>query len=101
MSQTLTLELDDDIYAAIDRLARSGGTTVAGWLSKALRDPEGLLHHSLRAPAALADDARQQAARDRFERHFGEVDLGRPTGVDNVGIDADLARAYADSDQGS
>ena len=34
-------------------------------------------------------------ARERFERHFGEVDLGYATGVDNEQIDADLARAYA------
>jgi Protein of unknown function (DUF2442) len=41
-------------------------------------------------------DAEKQAARERFERHFGEVDLGYATGVDNEQIDADLARAYAD-----
>lgn len=40
-------------------------------------------------------DAEKQAARQRFERHFGEVDLGYATGVDNEQIDADLARAYA------
>ena len=40
-------------------------------------------------------DAEKQAARERFERHFGEVDLGYATGVDNEQIDADLARAYA------
>lgn len=99
MSQILPLELDDEVYAAIERRARSRGTTAADWLSRALQDPNGLLR-SLRAPA-LADKAEQQAARERFERHFGEVDLGRPTGVGNDRIDADLARAYADSHQGT
>ncbi len=95
MSQILTLELDDEVYAAIERRARRRGTTAAGWLSKALQDPEGLLQ-SLRSPAD-ADHAELQAARERFERHFGEVDLGRPTGVENHRIDADLAKAYDDS----
>ena len=45
-------------------------------------------------------DAEQQAARERFERHFGEVDLGYATGVDNEQIDADLARAYAATHKG-
>ena len=37
----------------------------------------------------------KQAARRRFERHFGEIDLGYATGVENAQIDADLARDYA------
>ncbi len=44
-----------------------------------------------------ATEAEKQAARERFESHFGAVNLGHATGVDNAGIDADLARAYADS----
>ena len=35
------------------------------------------------------------AARERFERHLGAIDLGYPTGVDNEQIDADPAREYA------
>lgn len=34
------------------------------------------------------------AAWEHFERHFGEVDLGYATGVDNEQIDADLVREY-------
>jgi hypothetical protein len=41
----------------------------------------------------------EQVARKRFERHFGEVDLGFATGVDNEQIDADLAREYAATPQ--
>ncbi len=40
---------------------------------------------------------RQLPPRDpRLRRHFGAVDLGHPTGTDNVQIDADLVRAYVD-----
>ena len=34
------------------------------------------------------------SARERFEQHFGEIDLGYSTGCDNDEIDADLAREY-------
>ena len=33
-------------------------------------------------------------ARWRFEQCFGSVDLGRPIGIANAAIDADLAREY-------
>lgn len=40
--------------------------------------------------------AAEKQARERFERHFGEIDLGFPTGVDNEQIDADLGREHSD-----
>ena len=46
-------------------------------------------------------EAEKRAARERFERHFGEIDLGNATGVDNEQIDADLAREYADTHEES
>ncbi|MCE7985223.1 MAG: hypothetical protein DYG89_28965 [Caldilinea sp. CFX5] len=39
-------------------------------------------------------DAAKQQARQRFESHFGALNLGYATGVDNEQIDADLAQAY-------
>ena len=96
MSHILTLELDDEVYAAIERHARSRGTSAARWLAHALRRSGGLLR-SLEAPDHLSERADGQVARERFESHFGEVDLGRPTGTENERIDADLAKAYADS----
>ncbi len=94
MSQILTLELNDELYTMIERHARSRGTSAARWLASTLERPDGLVQ-SLRDPASPAEEAEQRAARKRFERHFGEVDLGYPTGVENERIDADLARAYA------
>jgi hypothetical protein len=44
-------------------------------------------------------EADKQAARQRFENHFGEIDLGYPTGTDNERIDADLAKEYANNNQ--
>ena len=43
------------------------------------------------------NDTEKQAARERFERHFGAVNLGYASGTDNEAIDADLARAYSDT----
>ncbi len=100
MSQTLTLELDDEVYAAIERHARSRGTSAARWLATALERSGGLLS-KIQAPGHILEKAELQIARERFESHFGKVDLGHPTGADNERIDADLARAYADSHHGS
>lgn len=52
--------------------------------------------NGLRAIYRLRTEAEKQAAKERFERHFGEINLGSATGVDNESIDADLAREYAD-----
>jgi len=41
----------------------------------------------------------EEAARKRFESHFGEIDLSLPVGVDNEMIDADLAREYSSNHQ--
>ncbi len=35
-----------------------------------------------------------EAERQRLRRHAGAISLGRPTGIDNEVIDADLAREY-------
>lgn len=60
--------------------------------SQFLRELPDDFWHDAPAPDPRAET---QAARERFERHFGEVDLGYTTGVDNEGIDADLATEYA------
>ena len=43
----------------------------------------------------------KQQARTRFERHFGALNLGYATGVDNEQIDADLAQAYMATHEGN
>jgi hypothetical protein len=90
MSQTLTVQISDQAYAAIRAQAETTGVSdvkvAADALERQFRNGDGTV-----------TDEERQAARERFERHFGEVNLGSPTGTDNECIDADLARAYADN----
>jgi hypothetical protein len=92
MSQTLTVELSDTAFAALRHEAETVGTSPADLAAVAIERRYGSppAHGSPGAPP-------DQDARERFRRHFGEVDIGRPTGADNESIDADLAREYADS----
>jgi hypothetical protein len=96
MSQTLTLELSDAVYTAIQRQAESAGTSPAHWLATTLEQQYGPRHagQSARQPRTAAE---QHAARARFEQHFGEVNVPDATGADNKQIDADLAREYSDT----
>ena len=88
MSQTLVVQLSEEAYAAL-REAESAGTSPA--------DMAAALVERQVAGGSFRSAAESQAARERFERHFGEIDLGRPTGADNEAIDADLAREFADT----
>lgn len=45
-------------------------------------------------PPVLLTPEEYQAERQRLRKHAGSVSLGRPTGIDNEAIDADLAREY-------
>ena len=87
MSQSLTVELSDEVYAALRRQAQATGASLSHVAAASLeRQFKG---------TGLRTDAEKQAAREQFERHFGEVNLGHPTGADNESIDADLAREYS------
>ena len=91
MSHPLTIELSDTAYAALQLQARAAAQSPAELAAAALEQ------HFSTACAHPNTEAERKAARERFERHFGAVNLGHATGVDNEGIDADLARAYDDS----
>lgn len=82
------LELPEPIYEGLVEAARAGGTTPADWIAGKLP----------RAKPPQAE-AERRAALDRLFSHT--VDLGRPLGTDNEGIDADLAREYLDPHEGS
>jgi antitoxin YefM len=75
-------------------IAEAGGTG-EGWVAH--RFLQELPDDSWQDTRTRRTDAEKQAARERFESHLGEVDLGYATGVDNEQIDAELARAYADT----
>ena len=88
MSHPLTVELSDAAYSALQLHAQAAAQSPANLAAAALEQRFG-------TPGATTE-AQKQAARERFERHFGAVNLGQATGVDNEGIDAELTRAYAD-----
>ena len=96
MSRVLTVELSDAAYAALERHAREAAKSptelAAAALEQRFSAPDGSGERGQPTP-----EADSRAARERFERHFGAVNLGYATGADNESIDADLARAYADS----
>jgi len=100
MSQTLILELSDEVYTTIQRQAESAGTSPAHWLATTLEQQYRSRHawQSARQPRTAAE---QHAARIRFEEHFGEVDCPDAVGADNEQIDADLAREYGDTHEAS
>ena len=100
MSQTLTLELSDEVYTVIQRHAEMAGTSLPHWISMTLEQQYRHLPDRQQDRDQRTEEEKQ-AARARFERHFGEVDLGYVTGVDNEQIDADLAREYANTHEDS
>jgi len=85
MSQTLVIELSDDVYAAIERQAAEAHTSPAQIIATSLEQHFRHGHNEQHGRS----ETELQAARTRFERHFGAVDLGYATGVENERIDAD------------
>jgi hypothetical protein len=96
MSQTLTVKLSDELYTALQRHAEASGTSPADLAARTLEQHYGPRGHS-RPNGGPQTEAEKQKARERFERHFGGVNLGYATGTDNEEMDADLAREYADN----
>lgn len=91
MSRRLILDLSEEIYAALEHRAEVEGASPAEMAARSLeRQYVGRLME-----ATPRSQEELEAARLRFESHFGEIDLGAPTGADNDGIDADLAREYS------
>jgi|SRR5665213_1778138 len=96
MSHPLTVELSDTAYAVLQLRAHAAAQSPAAVAATALEQHFGA-PDGLGVTGRPATEAEKNAARERFENHFGEVNLGHATGADNESIDADLARAYADS----
>jgi hypothetical protein len=94
MSQSLTLELSEQVFVAIQRQAQAIGISPAQLAATLLEQ------QFPQAFKLLLDDAEKNAARARFERHFGALKLDNSTDLDNESIDADLAREYASTHEG-
>jgi hypothetical protein len=89
MSQILTVELNDQVFAAIQQQAANIGIP-----------PENLAATLLEQKLfpifkLISTDVAKVSGRARFERHFGTIESNSATEIDNEGIDADLAREYA------
>lgn len=94
MSQSLTLELSEQVFVAIQRQAQVMGISPAQLAATLLE------RQFPQASKLLLDEAEQNTARVRFERHFGTLPPGNFTDLDNESIDADLAREYASTHDG-
>lgn len=81
MSKQLVLELPEDVYERLQRVAKSTGQSLEDWAKKRLELDK-------------LSESEKKAKIGKVRRHFGEVDLGYPTGADNEKIDADLAKEY-------
>lgn len=88
--KTLTIQVPDEVYAVCERMAARTGRTVEACVM------EFLLKYGPRPAPVLSEEERRQAM-ERLLRHAGAQSLGRATGIDNEGIDADLAREYLDT----
>ncbi|NDJ20012.1 hypothetical protein [Myxacorys almedinensis] len=88
MSQQLTLELSDEVYADLQRKANAVGVSTSEWIVTVL------INQSNSVSKALHSVIQQEEARQRFRNHAGAISLEHATGIDNESIDADLVRAY-------
>jgi tRNA splicing ligase len=91
MSQILTLEISEQVFAAIQRQATATGVT-----------PERLAailieQRFTQIPELCVDEAQKEIARARFERHFGTLSPNNAVSLNNESIDADLAKEYANT----
>lgn len=94
MSQQLTLELSDEVYADLQQKANTVGLSIAEWIVAVLSNQSNGVNQVLHSVA------QQEEARQRFRSHAGAISLGYATGINNESIDADLARAYASEYEG-
>ncbi len=80
MSKQLVLELPEDVYEQLQKVARAAGQSLEDWAKRRL---------------FLGQLPEKEAKRGKVRHHFGAVNLGYPTGADNEKIDEDLAKEYA------
>ena len=91
MSTGVTLVLPDNVYEPLVKVAEKAELPLEEWILTRLR--------AYVLPVVLSEQERAEAMA-RLMRHAGAINLGHPIGVDNEGIDADLAREYNSTHQG-
>ncbi len=88
MSQLVNLELRDEVYTALRQQAESVGISLSELILLALERQSSLTYQH-------KTEAEKEAARAKFEGHFGTLEFEHPSTLDNESIDADLVREYA------
>jgi len=91
MSIVVTLELPDNVYQPLVKVAEKAGKPLEEWI---------LVQLQAQTPRVALSERERAEAMARLMRHAGAVNLGRPTGVDNESIDVDLAREYVSTREG-
>jgi hypothetical protein len=86
MSTVVTLELPDNVYKPLVKVAEKAELSLEEWILARLR---------AYVPSVALSEQERAEAMARLMRHAGAVNLRHPTGVDNESIDADLAREYS------
>ncbi|WP_375475522.1 hypothetical protein [uncultured Nostoc sp.] len=94
MSWVLSLELSDEVYAALQQQAEVAGVSLAELVATSIEQQYGSPRRE-----KLQAETEKEVARQRFRSHAGSINLGYATGADNESIDADLARAYSDTSE--
>ncbi len=92
MSHTVTLELTDKIYSALQQQADKVGLSVTDLITQKLQQPDELSSN-------ISIEIEKEIRKQRFESHFGEIEPSDPKSIDNETIDADLAQEYSSSNQ--
>jgi hypothetical protein len=85
MNTELAIQLSEHTFAVLSSEASAAGKTPAELAASIVENV---------CAVERADERDPDAANRAFERCFGSIDMGRPIGIDNVQIDADLGRAY-------
>jgi hypothetical protein len=88
MSQFVTLQLPDPVFAAVKKAAEYAGTTPGTFIVRRL---SAEFNGKVRTPEELEE------ARRRFWNFMGSVHSGDSRAGDNERIDADLAREYGNT----
>jgi hypothetical protein len=86
MSTVLNLELPDDVYKPLVKVAEKAGLPLEEWILERLR---------AYVPRVALSNQERSEAMARLMRHAGAVDLSHPTGLSNERIDEDLSREYS------
>ncbi|WP_009630757.1 hypothetical protein [Synechocystis sp. PCC 7509] len=76
MSQHLTLELSDEVYADLQQKANAMGLPITEWMVAVLSKQSSVVNK------ISASEEQQEKARQRFRNNAGAISLGYATGID-------------------